>query len=98
MRGHGSTVVAENIQRAVGRTIYLEQAGQTPQLITYAAPEPDPERPVLFDAEVQVDCGPKAGSPAARLRLLGLVADDHASGRQVTPPCQAAHRSSFAAS
>jgi HCOMODA/2-hydroxy-3-carboxy-muconic semialdehyde decarboxylase len=24
MRGHGSTVVAENIQRAVGRTIYLE--------------------------------------------------------------------------
>jgi HCOMODA/2-hydroxy-3-carboxy-muconic semialdehyde decarboxylase len=25
MRGHGSTVVAENIQRAVGRTIYLEQ-------------------------------------------------------------------------
>jgi ribulose-5-phosphate 4-epimerase/fuculose-1-phosphate aldolase len=25
MRGHGSTVVGENIQRAVGRTIYLEQ-------------------------------------------------------------------------
>ena len=25
MRGHGSTVVAENLQRAVGRTIYLEQ-------------------------------------------------------------------------
>ena len=24
MRGHGSTVVAENLQRAVGRTIYLE--------------------------------------------------------------------------
>ena len=24
MRGHGSTVVAENVQRAVGRTIYLE--------------------------------------------------------------------------
>jgi HCOMODA/2-hydroxy-3-carboxy-muconic semialdehyde decarboxylase len=24
MRGHGSTVVGENIQRAVGRTIYLE--------------------------------------------------------------------------
>jgi HCOMODA/2-hydroxy-3-carboxy-muconic semialdehyde decarboxylase len=25
MRGHGSTVVGENLQRAVGRTIYLEQ-------------------------------------------------------------------------
>ena len=34
--------------------MYLEQPGQTPQLITYPAPEPDPERPVLFDAEVQV--------------------------------------------
>ena len=36
------------------RAVYLEQQGQTPQLITYPAPEPDPERPVLFDAEVQV--------------------------------------------
>jgi len=36
------------------RALYLEQPGQTPQLITYPAPEPDPERPVLFDADVQV--------------------------------------------
>jgi hypothetical protein len=36
------------------RVLYLEQAGQTPQLITYPAPERDPERPVLFDGEVQV--------------------------------------------
>ena len=36
------------------RAVYLEQQGQTPQLITYPAPEPDPERPVLFDSEVQV--------------------------------------------
>lgn len=36
------------------RTVYLEQPGQTAQLITYPAPEPDPERPVLFDAEVRV--------------------------------------------
>jgi hypothetical protein len=36
------------------RAIYLEQPGQTPQLITYPTPEPDPERPVLFDSEVQV--------------------------------------------
>jgi hypothetical protein len=36
------------------RAIYLEQPGQTPQLIAYPAPEADPERPVLFDSEVQV--------------------------------------------
>jgi hypothetical protein len=36
------------------RQLYLEQPGQTPQLITYPAPEPDGERPVLFDGEVQV--------------------------------------------
>ena len=36
------------------RAIYLEQPGQPPQLITYPTPEPDPERPVLFDADVQV--------------------------------------------
>jgi hypothetical protein len=36
------------------RALYLEQPGQTPQLITYPAPEPDSERPVLFDDEVQI--------------------------------------------
>src|SRR4051794_21684239 len=36
------------------RALYLEQQGQTPQLISYPTPEPDPERPVLFDAEIQV--------------------------------------------
>ncbi len=36
------------------RALYLEQPGHTPELITYPAPEPDPERPVLFDSEVQV--------------------------------------------
>jgi hypothetical protein len=36
------------------RQLYLEQPGQMPQLITYPSPEPDPERPVLFDSEVQV--------------------------------------------
>jgi hypothetical protein len=39
------------------RAVYLEQPGQTPQLITYPAPEPDPERPVLFDDDVQVARG-----------------------------------------
>ncbi len=36
------------------RALYLEQPGQTPQLITYPAPEPDSERPVLFDDEVHI--------------------------------------------
>ena len=36
------------------RAILLEQSGQTPALVTYPAPEPDVERPVLFDGDVQV--------------------------------------------
>ena len=36
------------------RAILLEQPGQTPALVTYPAPEPDGERPVLFDEDVQV--------------------------------------------
>ncbi len=45
------------------RALYLELPGHTPQLITYPAPEPDPERPVLFDAEVQV-------APNIRARIV----------------------------
>jgi hypothetical protein len=36
------------------RALYLEQPGQTPQLISYPEPEVDPERPILFDDEVPV--------------------------------------------
>lgn len=43
-----------------GRAVYLEQPGQTPQLITYPSPDPDPERPVLFDDEVPVMAGVSA--------------------------------------
>jgi hypothetical protein len=39
------------------RQLYLEQPGQTPALITYPAPEPDGDRPVMFDADVQVAAG-----------------------------------------
>ena len=42
------------------RAIYLEQPGQTPQLVTYPAPDTDPERPVLFDDEVQIAPGVSA--------------------------------------
>ena len=36
------------------RALYLEVPGQLPALVSYPTPEPDPERPVLFNAEVQV--------------------------------------------
>jgi hypothetical protein len=42
------------------RAIYLEQPGQTPQLVTYPAPDTDPERPVLVDDEVQIAPGVSA--------------------------------------
>ena len=36
------------------RELYLDQPGQPLELVTYPAPEPDRERPVLFDGEVPV--------------------------------------------
>jgi hypothetical protein len=45
------------------RAILLEQPGQTPALVTYPAPEPDVERPVLFDDDVQV-------TPAVSARII----------------------------
>jgi hypothetical protein len=39
------------------RQLYLEQPGQPSELICYPAPEPDPERPLLFDGEVDVGAG-----------------------------------------
>ncbi|MGH2908433.1 MAG: hypothetical protein ACRDK8_03960, partial [Solirubrobacteraceae bacterium] len=39
------------------REVILELEGQTPERVTYPEPEPDPERPVLFEGEVQVMAG-----------------------------------------
>ena len=54
MRGHGSTVVGENIQRAVGRTIYLEQNAR---MQFQAAMLAGPGGRIVFmdDAEVQAN-------------------------------------------
>jgi HCOMODA/2-hydroxy-3-carboxy-muconic semialdehyde decarboxylase len=54
MRGHGSTVVGENIQRAVGRTIYLEQNARMQFQATVLA---GPSGHIVFmdDAEVQAN-------------------------------------------
>jgi hypothetical protein len=42
------------------REVILELEGQTPERVTYPEPEPDPERPVLFDGEVEVIAGVSA--------------------------------------
>jgi len=54
MRGHGSTVVAENLQRAVGRTIYLEMNARMQFQATVLA---GPSGKIVFmdDAEVQAN-------------------------------------------
>jgi ribulose-5-phosphate 4-epimerase/fuculose-1-phosphate aldolase len=51
MRGHGSTVVAENLQRAVGRTIYLEQNARM-QFQAMALAGPGGRVAYMDDAEV----------------------------------------------
>ena len=51
MRGHGSTVVGENIQRAVGRSVYLDiNARMQMQAIALA----NGERPIVFMDEAEV--------------------------------------------
>jgi hypothetical protein len=63
--GRLRTLVAQLVQlRPIledpARALYLMQPGQTPQLIGYPAPEPDPEHPVLFDGEVAVSAAVSA--------------------------------------
>lgn len=54
------------------RAVYLKQPGHMPQLLTYPAPEPDSERPVLFDSEVQIAQRSRPGSSCAGLRSRSL--------------------------
>lgn len=80
------------------RELWLELPGETAQLVTFPAPRPDPERPVLFDDEVTVATGvtarvvvrraaePFTLGPSRSTRLGGLVVR---SGR-------AAHESTLA--
>src|SRR3954451_23526443 len=67
------------------RQLWLELPGEGAQLVTLPAPEPDAERPVLFDDEVEVMAGVRARvivrraaepiplSPSRATRLGGLV-------------------------
>jgi len=42
------------------REVWLELPGEPAQLVVYPAPEPDPERPVLFDDEIEIQAGVSA--------------------------------------
>lgn len=55
MRGHGSTVVGENLQRAVGRTIYLEQNARMQFQATVLAGGDAGRIVFMDDAEVQAN-------------------------------------------
>ena len=67
------------------RELWLELPGEPAQLVTLPAPEPDPERPLLFDDEIEVAAGVRARvivrraaepiplSPSRATRLGGLV-------------------------
>jgi ribulose-5-phosphate 4-epimerase/fuculose-1-phosphate aldolase len=55
MRGHGSTVVGENLQRAVGRTIYLEQNARMQFQATVLAGGEVGRIVFMDDAEVQAN-------------------------------------------
>jgi hypothetical protein len=60
--GRLRTLVAQLVQlRPVledpTRDVYLEQPGETAELITYPAPEADPDHPALFDDQVSVAAG-----------------------------------------
>ncbi len=67
------------------RELFLELPGEPLQLVRYSPPEPDPERPVLFDDEVELQRGitarvvirraaqPIPLSPARATRRGGLV-------------------------
>ena len=55
MRGHGSTVVGENLQRAVGRTIYLEQNARMQFQATVLAGGDMGRIVFMDDAEVQAN-------------------------------------------
>ena len=62
MRGHGSVVVGENLPRAVGRSVYLEQSARM-QMQAIALAGPGGDIAYLDDAEVQacLDHLPDAG-------------------------------------
>ena len=81
----GQLVQLRSVLEDPTRELWLELPDEPSQLVTLPAPEPDPERPVLFDDEVDVARGVRARiivrraaepiplSPSRATRLGGLV-------------------------
>jgi hypothetical protein len=78
------------------RELYLELPGEPLELVGYSPPEPDPERPVLFDKEIQLQRGvtarvvvrraaqPIALSPSRATRRGGLVVRSGRAAHETT--------------
>jgi hypothetical protein len=81
----GQLVQLRPVLEDPARELWLELPGEPAQLVTLPAPEPDPERPLLFDDEIDVAPGVRARvivrraaepiplSPSRATRLGGLV-------------------------
>jgi len=81
----GQLVQLRPVLEDPARELWLELPGEPAQLVTLPAPEPDPERPLLFDDEIDVVAGVRARvivrraaepiplSPSRATRLGGLV-------------------------
>jgi len=81
----GQLVQLRPVLEDPARELWLELPGEPAQLVTLPGPEPDPERPLLFDDEIEVVAGVRARvvvrraaqpiplSPSRATRLGGLV-------------------------
>src|SRR5712691_9265584 len=78
------------------RELFLELVGESLELVAYSPPEPDPERPVLFDDEVEIQRGVSAHlvvrraaepiplSPSRATRRGGLVVRSGRAAHEAT--------------
>jgi hypothetical protein len=81
----GQLVQLRPVLEDPSRRVWLELPDEGPQLVTLPTPEPDPERPLLFDDEIEIMAGIRARvtvrraaepiplSPSRATRLGGLV-------------------------
>jgi len=80
------------------RGVYLDLPGAPLELVSYPAPEPDPERPVLFDDEVDVMPGVSAHVTVRRAAQALSVGFSRATRRGGLTICsgRAAHETTLA--
>jgi hypothetical protein len=90
------------------RELYLELPGEPLELVGYSPPEPDPERPVLFDKEIKLQRGvsarvvvrraaqPIALSPSRATRRGGLVVRSGRAAHETTSAAPGSRLSVFA--